>query len=488
MKELHIKFLEAYRKFFKLGTPANYNFVRDKIHLLKEPLLSQYFGEKEAKKADLELLRGKSDEEVYQTIKNIAAANGYRKTAPYIVGPQKDFKENKPDQFALWKEGYDYLREKGVLALRKLVSAEGDKEGQAVLMPVKDAIKRLKAAGIMMIPVNAGLTKGELVDPLGGIWIAGGKMKLNNAVAPFHEVSYNEDFKLEYNGKKEDGVGKGYYLKVVIPGGPNPRGTLVYPEGRLAQNKGQNFAAVKEFMTELPKARAKWLKWLQGAKKSKIDWRTLQGITLELVYQTSMRVGGSSKTTDGMTTLRVGDNISFPSPDTAVITYIGKSEVPQEHTIHAHDEPTTLLVMGLKKLCKGKDDGDWLLEDTVSGDHMDSGSATEAMREAGIVNKAVTIHKFRHARANEIAMSIFKDCPYIGKTGNDPKVVQKWYEAEMKKVGEQLGHKTMKNGGKGEVVSKTAIVNYIDPEVTIDFFERCKTRLPDDYAKIFGKH
>jgi hypothetical protein len=46
----------------------------------------------------------------------------------------------------------------------------------------------------------------------------------------------------------------------------------------------------------------------------------------------------------------------------------------------------------------------------------------------------VTVHKFRHVKANAIATPILADCPFLGRTDNSRTAVNKWFKENMKQV------------------------------------------------------
>ena len=80
----------------------------------------------------------------------------------------------------------------------------------------------------------------------------------------------------------------------------------------------------------------------------------------------------------------------------------------------------------------------------------------------------VSPHKFRHARGTALALRLReKTWPFAGKQlGLDysKAEVVSYFQKTMLEVGALLGHF---NGG--EVTWRTAVINYVDPEVAIDF-------------------
>jgi hypothetical protein len=101
------------------------------------------------------------------------------------------------------------------------------------------------------------------------------------------------------------------------------------------------------------------------------------------------------------------------------------------------------------------------------------------MRELAGIPASVSIHKFRHIKANSLAVPILEACPLIGKKDNTAKGVLAWLNENMKEVGEKLGHFK-----EGQTVGTTAIASYVDPLLVKSLFEKCQVQLPAAIEKL----
>ena len=112
------------------------------------------------------------------------------------------------------------------------------------------------------------------------------------------------------------------------------------------------------------------------------------------------------------------------------------------------------------------------------GSRFTSAMANHYMHEIGGIPSAITMHKFRHIKANSLAIPILESCPLIGSDDNTVKGVLSWLNENMKVVGEELGHFK-----EGQVVGTTAVASYIDPVLVKQLFTSCKVQLPASLEK-----
>jgi hypothetical protein len=126
---------------------------------------------------------------------------------------------------------------------------------------------------------------------------------------------------------------------------------------------------------------------------------------------------------------------------------------------------------------KDKDPDDFAF--VVNGERFTSAMANRYMHEIGGVPAAITIHKFRHIKANSLAIPILESCPLIGAEDNTVKGVLSWLNENMKSVGEELGHFK-----EGQVVGTTAIASYVDPVLVKQLFVSCNVQLPAALEKL----
>lgn len=477
-------FLDSLRRFFIRESVSAETYIINKAGFLKEPALISCFGNITISAASGDNLpeefRDLKDTQILAKIKKLAiklgASEEVAPTVPNITKLKQDPKNLAP--LELIRSGKKYLDAKKKAAVQSIVRNNGvmDK-GDVPLVKAKLMAKLLKAEGITWPIICPNLTNGEYVDDTLTVYTPQG-VSLGRTIPHNTEIVYNPDFNPKYKDKFTDGKGGMYYFKMKTP---MAKGfSSVSPIGRANSNKEKTFDAVAEFAKDIDKHRRRWTSHLN----SRIEEKRMAATVIEIVYQSSMRIGskigaaevdGKVVDTYGLTVLRVKHMKKVKN--TVKIVYTGKAGQKQKQILNPKsDIHYQKAIANLESYLNGKDRNDFVFELT-SGKRFDSNLANHYLREFTGVED-VTIHKFRHVKANALAIPILEKCPYLGKTGNTNAEVTKWFKENMKPVGEALGHFT-----GGEVTGTTAIYSYIDPRLSKKFFEDCKVQIPREILK-----
>ena len=270
---------------------------------------------------------------------------------------------------------------------------------------------------------------------------------------------------------------------------PNGNTQYFYTEEAVKGWREERFEAVDNFTPMIASVRSDWLKRI----RSKNTKEQRLAILLEMLYWCSARIGSANNEaagvkTFGISTLR-GQHIRFLS-NKLVVEYIGKTGVKQKHVL----VPTTPQQKYIVKTLL-----EWKAEGGASGVLFDLKGNYEVPPSNSTVNtffracgapSDVSVHKLRHARATSMMMQLLKSkqMPYVNVVKNELKPTRDkpdQREAEMafrtlaKEIGAELGHST------GEQVTEmTALANYINPTLTLNFFKTLGLRLPT-WAKRF---
>lgn len=283
--------------------------------------------------------------------------------------------------------------------------------------------------------------------------------------------------RLEANPKYDPEADNTYvFLHYPLFGNGQPQ--RIYTVNYRKEKAGKKFNVVGSLIQDLPAARKKWLAELNMGDVSQPD--TVAALILELLYETSARIGTLGQTGQGISTL-VCKNFSDRASGYFTLNYLGKSGVKQSHKIITNKPETKLMLATIQDLVKGKKPNDLIMTAQFGRNikHV-SGTYVNKYLRTLTGNDSVTLHKFRHARGTIVAQSQLDKAPsFKNKSESD---VNKWFIEAMKKVGAELGHIS---GDK--VTATTAIQNYIDPQLIKDWFEKVGVRPNSVIQKAINK-
>lgn len=216
---------------------------------------------------------------------------------------------------------------------------------------------------------------------------------------------------------------------------------------------------------------------------SKDDRTRIMAAIIELLWDTAGRIGTGGKDTYGITTLN--KKHIKPKGKGYVIRYVGKGEGPQVHNL----QPNTggvgykKMVGIISELIERAEPGERVFRD-LSGKLVDAKSVNIYLKKISGIEKA-TAHKIRTAIGTKMARELIKTAPIMKKAGKvSQSEAAKEFKELMEDVGKKLGH-TRTAGGQTKITSATAIKSYIDPSVTVEFFDKLGVPVPDTYVRMF---
>lgn len=386
----------------------------------------------------------------------------------------KDAKERDP---ARYKQYLD-LRRQFTLAWKSAIGNFVRSTGN-ITVPLADVLKHLKSKGI-----EHGMPTGFTgrIDAHGNWYTIYGDKIDGGApsVVMFPTVRMNPAFSPEspwvFQAMRTDGTAGNYFY------------TTEYKK----QAAEEKFAAVASFDPE--KARKRWLPLIKAFKPNDPKPECVAALILEILYQTSNRIGTSMNKTSpkeggfGICTLMVGH--FYPQPDGSVrFIYLGKDSVKTVANIKKTDSPVHRLVCdAVNALAEGKKPREPLFTYALKNN-------TYRPIQPGFVNRLfrqcagsqdLTVHKLRTARGTamfqEYINTLFEKKKKLDAKG----VMEQWKKAG-EVVGKQLNHVRRSAEGTASVQPMTSLKNYIDPSMQVQLFQHYGVPIPTYLEKILGQ-
>ena len=234
-------------------------------------------------------------------------------------------------------------------------------------------------------------------------------------------------------------------------------------------NKKARHLKVQDFFDNEVANRAKWVNVLKTAS----DRTQVLAAMIELMYQTSARIGGKDNSTKGeptygLTTLQVRHTKILPKE--IEFNYSGKMSHEQELHYPTIKAEAKIVRQILTSLVKGKGPDDLVFT-------WNNKPITDAMARAFLTSLGINVspHKFRHLAGTKMAMAILKTLPFKKADKPSQAAVEKWIKEAFLPIGAHLHHAT----GTGKIVSSTALKSYIDPELVANVFTDLGLRRPN---------
>ena len=244
----------------------------------------------------------------------------------------------------------------------------------------------------------------------------------------------------------------------------------------------KKWSEVDELYRNIKTYKIKWRKDLRSDDESITDDNILACI-VELVYQTSSRIGSeygstSGEKTYGMSSLRK-EHIIFKGNEIHIV-FKGKKGVLTTYIISPNRKPgddnnDTEAKKNVIEILEGlynETDSDRLFI-FANNKPVFPKDINRYLKSLGM---ETTVHKFRHYRSSTI---VIEELGKFNKTSPTAKDVDDFVESVALKVGKILNHVEKK-----EVTGETAKKNYIDPMLLALFFARWNIRYPDWLLKI----
>jgi len=333
--------------------------------------------------------------------------------------------------------------------------------------PVEHVRKHMQAQGILVTRLPPDVFRGQIGED--------GKL-FTTAGEPI-DGGYSDDMVLNPNYDPQKDNGYVYKYKATPD---SPGWTTVFTRSWNQRSDDKTFKLAQELEDNLDTVRSKLMKAMRGSdRKSQV-----LAAMLELQYLTAMRIGnpgGATKGKDGvveptygLTTLEV-QHVRVRGPG-LVIVFHGKSAVEATYTVTPVDARMKLVINIVKSLLVNEDGSpkaktDYVFEDR-SGRY-NSARVNKYLRSiTGITG--ITNHKIRHMRGTALARTAIADIPM--RLTQDSAEHQ--FLDAMTKVGKLLNHVKGVVGGARQVTPDTAIKNYVDPKLMLDFFRTRGLRIP----------
>jgi Eukaryotic DNA topoisomerase I, catalytic core len=249
-------------------------------------------------------------------------------------------------------------------------------------------------------------------------------------------------------------------------------GNYQYTKLAVRRTIKEKFEKVKNFTPMLPGIRNKWL--VQIKKFNPEDPICVGSLVLELIYQTSARVGSKGF---GMATL-LRKHYS-PAVNGFILKYLGKDQVPTKHVYKGSDPLAKHIVKIVAEMAAGKKPNDPLFSiRTRSGvfKKMTPALANAVFHRMG-APKGITVHKIRTYHGTLLFRTIAEKIYAKHKSLNSKEALQ-FLKVAGEAVGKKLNHVRTSTDGTTTTTSATAISSYIDPEAQVEFFQHYNLPLP----------
>jgi DNA topoisomerase IB len=441
IKKQHLEWLGAFSLWFRKASPEAFRKLDKFSVALKQPWLSEVFAK-----------------EVRSQTPHISELKKLTKT---LVGQGKVALDEDESQAAKAKnpEVYKaYVHERKLYnqvwkdALATYVRTSGKHT-----VPMKAAEDFLKKQGLTH-SMAGGFTGRVDAD---GRWYTDDEEMINGVPSSnvFPTVVMNKQF-----GKTEDN----WYFYGVRKDGK--KGNYYYTVGfKKAQTK-KKFEAVGKMLHTVDKARAKWVNLIRKFDESQPD--TVAALIIEVVFQVAGRIGKANNKngTFGVSTLLV-KHTHWQKDGSVRFIYPGKSGVKTIHWLKPNTVLNRLVLKHIASLYEGKSAGEPLFTYTLKN----------GMRKPvlpAVVNRVfascglteVTVHKIRTYHGTKLFKEEMEKLFKLKPTFNNPKVALKTFNAIALKVGKMLNH--VRNTSEGAITTpNTALQNYIDPMVQLQYFE-----------------
>ena len=452
-----------------------YGELQNAIVNLGEPELSILMKPQVARKA---VDQSKEIESLKKVVETLTGESGT------FIRPlkAKEVKERRPKTYARYLELRRHIREKYKQWLRSYITSNGQHE-----MPTSDVRAAAVREGIMhnipegfdgMIGVDTRLrtTTGRKLSSVPAI-PDGTILRMNS------DYSADDDNTFVYqilvpteDGKKPDNSG----IKVK---GRWYRKQQFYTEDWVRRS---NKAIGKKVMDIIDSKHTEQVRnrWRMDLRDDDVEKRTMAAM-VEILYQTAQRIGSSRGMAHGTRTYGLSallrEHVRLRGKQTILLEYPGKDAVKQSFVLNASDSQHMKRVVKIvRKLCKDKkkDEKVFRIPGTlrmkdITGQHVN--------RYLKSVGAQFTNHKFRHLKANIIALPLLTQSKLLEQKDKGQILdadVNKEINSIGEKVGKELGHVIRTKQGDDKVTGATALRSYISPEIVKQFYDGLGVRYP----------
>lgn len=249
----------------------------------------------------------------------------------------------------------------------------------------------------------------------------------------------------------------------------------------------QKFKAVADLSHKMPQIRNKWLGLLKRYHKA--DASSIVACILEMLYEFSARIGSIGNKAGGSSTYGVATLlVKHAVPDASgniTLRYRGKDGVPTTHKLMNNNPVHKLMIHVITDLLQDKEPKDRIF--TVGEGSKRRGispaEVNRAFKSLG-AGDAVTVHKIRTFHGTALFKELM-DAVLNGKRPQNEKAALAMFKKMGEAVGKRLNHVRNSNTGT-KVTGTTALNNYIDTSIQIQFFRELGVRIPKFLEKFDG--
>jgi hypothetical protein len=439
--------LKAIGLYLRTDSEGALSKIQKMAGIVRSPFVSSHFAPEDGeRKQDIEGLRAL----VYKLV-------GRNDTA-LTLDEAKQVKETHPEEYA----EYLQFRKEHNQVWKDAVVSYIRKSGHDTV-PYEELLAYLHANGIdHMLPI--GFT-GE-IDDLGRLYTNNGKLidGVPSAVT-FPTMIMNKLW-----GKPG---GKDFVFQAMrSDGSPGP---YFYTSDYKKEAAQAKFSKVADLA---PKIVSMQKKWFAKVKQFKItDPTSVAAVVLEILYEFAARIGSPNNPTFGVSTILVKHVAVDAATHNVTIRYKGKDGVNTVHKLLVSDPVQKFVIKALMELLEGKQPKDRVFT-------VDKGERKIPVN-ANVVNayfkslgapEGVTVHKIRTTRGTHLFVELMEKV--MEKPPKDERKALEMLTKMGEQVGKLLNHvRTMASGGT-RVTGTTALQNYIDPSVQIQFFRALGFRIP----------
>lgn len=438
--------LKAIGLYLRTDSEGALSKIQKMAGIVHSPFISSRFAPQDERKQDPEALRAL----VYSLV-------GRNDTA-LTLDEAKQVKETHPEEYA----EYTRYRKEHNQIWKDAVVSYIRKSGHDTV-PYEELLAYLHANGIdHMLPI--GFT-GE-IDDLGRLYTHQGQLidGVPSAMT-FPTIIMNKLW-----GKAG---GKDFVFQAMrSDGSPGP---YFYTTDYKKAAAKEKFAKVADLA---PKIVSMQKKWFAKVKQFKItDPTCVASVILEILYEFAARIGSPNNPTFGVSTILVKHVAVDPATKNITIRYKGKDGVNTVHKLMAADPVQKFVIKALLELLEEKNPKDRVF--TVDKGERKipvNANAVNAYFKSLGAPEGITVHKIRTVKGSSLFLHLMEQI--LEKPPKDERKALEVFVKMGEQVGKLLNHiRTMASGGT-RVTGTTALQNYIDPAIQVQYWRALGFRVP----------
>jgi hypothetical protein len=293
------------------------------------------------------------------------------------------------------------------------------------------------------------------------------------SAAMFPTVRMNDSSDAEWVAQaiRADGTGAGYLFR----------------QADQIRNKMAKFERVRDFFPIVDKMRRKWVSLIKNFDPSSPE--TVAAVVLELVFTFSARVGTGRGSTGGETTFGMSTLLKKHFSESTrgfILKYKGKDAVSTKHVFNIESGIDKTIVEIVYGLAADKKPDDPLFTYTLkNGDQRPITAQTiNRLFKALGAPEGVTVRNLRTYHGSRIFKEETEKLYAKKAAMANGKEAMEYLDDIARKVGKALNHVRRTADGAENVTPATALANYIDVTLQVDFFQHYGLPLPARLEKM----